>query len=103
MIIEIEVKNIDYAQLTSVFLPQIKELSDNSIVQVISHVPSELAGNVIKHIPQSALDSLVELIVSKKKYEIMNSLEELASKKGFSLKLKNISVKSNYSTADSEK
>ncbi len=77
------------------FLPQIKELSDNTIVQAISHVPPELAGSVIRHIPQSALDALVESIVNSKKQDIMASLESLAEKKGFGLKLDDMFVRKN--------
>lgn len=95
MKIELEIKNINYSELVAVYLPQMKELSDDPIVKAISYVPSNLAGSVIKHIPQSALDSLVSNIVEKKKESIINSLEQLAEKKGFHMELADISVSSN--------
>ncbi len=49
MKIEIEIESIQYSELIAVFLPQIKELSDDPIVCAVSHVPPELAGNVIRY------------------------------------------------------
>lgn len=93
MKIEIEVDSINYAELVSVFLPKIKELRDNSIVGTISNIPPSLAGKVIEHIPQSTLDSVVEIIINNKQDSIRKSLEDLAKKNGVSIKLNTISIK----------
>lgn len=92
MKIELEVESINYGELIAAFLPQLKELSDDPIVKAISYVPSNLAGSVVKHIPQSALDLLVATIVEKKKKVILESIEQLAEKKGFHLALSDIHV-----------
>ena len=94
MKIEIEVDSINYSELVATFLPQIKELSNDPIVKAISYAPANLAGSVVKHIPQSALDSLVSNIVKSKKKTILETLEQLAEKKGFRVELTDISVKS---------
>ena len=93
MKIEIEVDNNNYSELVATYLPQIKDLSNDPIVKAISYVPANLAGSVIKHIPQSALDSLVSNIVKSKKKSILEALEHLAEKKGFRMELADICVK----------
>lgn len=93
MTVEIEVETIEYSELVAAFLPQLKDMSDDPVIKAISYVPPQLAGSVVKHIPQTALDTLVENIVNKKQDIIKQSLEELAEKNGFHIKLKNISVK----------
>ncbi len=97
--IRIKIDKISYANIIKLAFPYIKKRAEGetalwaSLIRSINEPDEETIEKLLKLIPDSAKEKLIESVLEKYKDEIPSALNSLASSKGLTLNVTDVEIK----------